>query len=40
MYRMYCENNDFKITVLDLLDGEAGMRVTFAGENAYGYLKG
>lgn len=43
MYRMYCENNDFKITVLDLLDGEeAGIKsVTFKaeGENAYGYLK-
>ncbi|MDD4003032.1 MAG: peptide chain release factor 2 [Clostridia bacterium] len=43
MYRMYCENNGFSVTVLDMLDGEeAGIKsVTFKAEgiNAYGYLK-
>ncbi len=43
MYSMYCEKNDFKIKVLDVLDGdEAGLKsVTFEvlGTNAYGYLK-
>lgn len=43
MYRMYCENNGFKVVILDMLDGEdAGIKsVTFKaeGENAYGYLK-
>lgn len=43
MYKMYAEKNGFKITVLDLLEGdEAGIKnINFlvAGENAYGYLK-
>lgn len=43
MYKMYCENQDYKITEYDLLDGdEAGIKsVTFLAEgiNAYGYLK-
>lgn len=43
MYSMYAEKNNFKIKVLDLLDGdEAGIKsITFlvSGENAYGYLK-
>ena len=44
MYKMYCEKNEFKYTVLDVLSGdEAGLKsVTFevSGENAYGFLKG
>lgn len=43
MYTRYCEEHDFTVKVLDLLDGdEAGIKsVTFEviGENAYGYLK-
>lgn len=43
MYTRYCENQDWSVRVLDLLDGdEAGIKsVTFRvdGENAYGYLK-
>ena len=43
MYTMYAEKNDFKITVLDVLDGEeAGLKsISFlvSGEYAYGYLK-
>ncbi len=43
MYTRYCENQDWSVRVLDLLDGdEAGIKsVTFQvdGENAYGYLK-
>lgn len=43
MYTMYCEKNNFKIKVLDVLDGdEAGLKaITFEvlGRNAYGYLK-
>lgn len=43
MYKMYCEKNDFKIKVLDVLDGDgAGLKsITFEvdGENAYGFLK-
>lgn len=43
MYKMYAEKNDFKIKVLDVLDGdEAGLKsITFevSGDNAYGFLK-
>lgn len=43
MYTRYLENNKFKMTVLDSLEGdEAGLKsVTFLaeGDNAYGYLK-
>lgn len=43
MYSMYAEKNKFKLTVLDMLDGDtAGIKsVTFklTGEFAYGYLK-
>ena len=43
MYSMYCEKEDFKISIINVLDGdEAGIKgVTFIveGENAYGYLK-
>lgn len=47
LYRMYsrwCNSNDYKITVLDYLEGEeAGIKSITAlvtGEYAYGYLKG
>lgn len=43
MYSMYAEQQGFKLTVLDVLDGEeAGIKnINFliSGENAYGYLK-
>lgn len=43
MYSMYAEKNGFKISVLDVLDGEeAGIKsISFlvSGEFAYGYLK-
>ncbi len=43
MYTRYCERKGWKVTELDLLDGDdAGIKsVTFEveGENAYGYLK-
>ncbi len=43
MYTMYAEKNKFKLTLLDMLDGDtAGIKsVTFklTGEYAYGYLK-
>lgn len=43
MYTRYCERRDYKISVLDILDGEeAGIKsVTFLveGTHAYGYLK-
>ncbi len=43
MYSMYAEKNGFKLTVLDVLEGdEAGIKnINFiiSGENAYGYLK-
>ncbi len=43
MYKMYAEKSDFKIKVLDVLDGdEAGLKsITFevSGDNAYGFLK-
>lgn len=43
MYQMFCEKQDFTLSVLDYLDGdEAGIKsVSFLveGENAYGYLK-
>jgi peptide chain release factor 2 len=43
MYKMYCERNDFAVSVIDKQDGdEAGIKsVTMAieGDNAYGYLK-
>jgi len=43
MYSRYLENKDYKMTVLDSLEGdEAGLKsITFLaeGENAYGYLK-
>ena len=44
MYTRYCEQMGFKVTVLDILDGdEAGLKsATFqvSGPNAYGYLRG
>ena len=44
MYLRYCEQNDFKVNILDHLSGEeAGIKsVTFEvkGDNAYGMLKG
>lgn len=43
MYKMYAEKNGFKLTVIDVLEGdEAGIKnINFIieGENAYGYLK-
>ena len=43
MYTRFCDREGYKVTVLDLLDGdEAGIKsVTFEvdGDNAYGYLK-
>ena len=43
MYSMYADKNDFKLEVLNIIDGDgAGIKsITFsiAGENAYGYLK-
>jgi len=43
MYNRWAENHDFKVTLLDYLDGdEAGLKsasVLIEGENAYGYLK-
>ena len=43
MYRMYCEKKNYKIKVLDLLNGdEAGIKsITFevGGDKAYGFLK-
>lgn len=43
MYSMFCESEDYKISILNILDGdEAGIKViTFLveGEYAYGYLK-
>ena len=43
MYSMYCEKNNFKIQIIDSLDGdEAGLKsITFLveGDKAYGYLK-
>ena len=43
MYTRYCEQHNYSVKVLDLLDGdEAGVKsVTFEvdGDNAYGYLK-
>lgn len=43
MYSMYAEKHNFKVKILDVLDGEeAGIKsITFlvSGENAYGYLK-
>jgi peptide chain release factor 2 len=43
MYTMYTEREDYKLTVLNVLEGdEAGIKsITFLieGENAYGYLK-
>lgn len=47
LYRMYCrwgERHKFKVSTVDMLDGEeAGIKsatITIEGENAYGYLKG
>lgn len=44
MYLRYCANNDFKVDILDHIDGEeAGLKsVSFEvkGDNAYGLLKG
>jgi peptide chain release factor 2 len=44
MYTRYCERRGFKVTLLDILDGdEAGIKsVSFqvSGENVYGYLRG
>ncbi len=43
MYRMYCESVGYKLSVVDVLNGdEAGLKsITFevSGENAYGFLK-
>ncbi len=43
MYSMYCEKNNFKLKIIDSLDGdEAGLKsITFLveGDKAYGYLK-
>lgn len=43
MYLRWCEENDFKATIMDLLDGDgAGIKsatVEVVGEFAYGYLK-
>lgn len=43
MYQRYAENHNYKIEVIDLIDGEeAGIKsvyVLIKGENAYGYLK-
>lgn len=43
MYKMYAEKNGYKLTVIDILEGdEAGIKnINFIieGENAYGYLK-
>lgn len=43
MYSMYCEKNNFKLKIIDSLDGdEAGLKsITFMveGDKAYGYLK-
>ena len=43
MYQRYFDNNDFKVEILDYLDGdEAGLKsITFSvkGEYAYGFLK-
>lgn len=43
MYKMYAEKNGYKLTVVDVLEGdEAGIKnINFIieGENAYGYLK-
>lgn len=43
MYKMYAEKSDFKLKVLDVINGdEAGLKsITFEidGENAYGFLK-
>ena len=47
LYRMYCrwgERHNFKVSMVDMLDGEeAGIKsatITVEGEKAYGYLKG
>lgn len=43
MYCRWAERHDFKVTVLDILDGdEAGIKsasILIEGLNAYGYLK-
>lgn len=43
MYKMYAEKNDYRIKILDLINGdEAGIKsITFelSGDNAYGFLK-
>lgn len=43
MYNRWCESHDFKVSLLDYLDGdEAGLKsasILVEGENAYGYLK-
>ena len=43
MYKMYAEKSDFKLKILDVINGdEAGLKsITFEidGENAYGFLK-
>lgn len=43
MYKMFAEKNDYKIKVLDVINGdEAGLKsITFelSGDNAYGFLK-
>ncbi len=43
MYNRWAENHDFKVTLLDYLDGdEAGLKsasILIEGDNAYGYLK-
>ena len=43
MYTRYCEKHGFKVTILDMQDGEeAGIKscsLEIKGQNAYGYLK-
>ncbi len=43
MYKKWCDNNDYKATIIDILDGdEAGIKsvtMEIEGFNAYGYLK-
>lgn len=43
MYTRYCENNDYKTELIDILEAEGGLKsvtVQISGEYAYGYLHG
>ncbi len=43
MYLRWCENHDFKVNILDLLEAEGGVKsvtVQINGDYAYGYLQG